>query len=210
MISMTLILLLCYLIGSIPNSIIAGRLLGGIDIREHGSGNAGATNVYRVMGWKVAIGVLLLDMAKGFIATYYIARIGAGTVPVDYSLLQILAGLTAVFGHIWTIFAKFKGGKGVATAGGMLLGLAPVTVLICLAVFVIVVWISRYVSLGSISAAAALSAITLIRKFGLHHDVPAPLLYFTIFATVLILYTHRTNIKRLLNGTENKFRKSTH
>ncbi len=208
MISLILILFLSYLIGSIPTSIIAGRIIKGIDIREHGSGNAGATNVFRVMGWKAGLLVLLLDMAKGFVATFYISKIGLDALPLDFSIVQILAGLTAVFGHIWTIFARFKGGKGVATAGGMLLGLAPLTVALCLLICIIVVALTRYVSLGSIIAATSLSVIMIIRKFGMGHDIAQPLLYFSFFVSLLIIYTHRTNIHRLIHGEENKFTRS--
>ncbi|MFC1561388.1 glycerol-3-phosphate 1-O-acyltransferase PlsY [candidate division KSB1 bacterium] len=204
MLSLLLILLLGYFIGSIPFGIIVSRILRGIDIREHGSGNAGATNVMRVIGWKAGVTVLMLDAAKGFVAVYFISRIGAGNIPFDFSLVQILAGIAAVCGHIWTVFAKFRGGKGVATAAGMFIGLAPGAVLISLLVFVVVFLIFRYVSLGSLLAALTLSAVFIVRKFWLQHDIPLPLLCFTFITTALIIITHRSNIKRLLNGTENK------
>jgi len=207
MVSLLLILVACYLIGSIPTSIIAGKLLKGIDIREHGSGNAGATNAVRVLGWRIGVGVLLFDMAKGFVAAYYISRIGADNIPLDFSVIQIISGLTAVLGHIWTLFARFRGGKGVATAAGMLFALAPVTILISLAVFGIVAGTTRYISLGSISAAVALSVVMFIRKYGLEQDVATPLLVFSLLVTLLILFTHRSNIKRLVHGAESKFRK---
>ncbi|MFC1556296.1 glycerol-3-phosphate 1-O-acyltransferase PlsY [candidate division KSB1 bacterium] len=208
MTELAIIIVLSYLIGSIPTSVIAGKLFKGIDIRKHGSGNAGATNVVRVMGWKIGVGVLLLDMAKGFVATYYFSQIGMDSVPLDHSIVQLIAGFTAVFGHIWSVFVKFKGGKGVATAGGMAYGLAPLTISLSLVVFLIFVIPTRYVSLGSIMAAVSFSTIMVVRKFGMGHDIPMPIIYFAFFATALFLYTHRTNIKRLLNGTENKFKKS--
>lgn len=205
MLSIIIILLLSYLIGSIPNSIIAGKLLKGIDIREHGSGNPGATNVFRVLGWKAGVAVGLLDLTKGFIATVCISRIAFGDVPIGGNLLQILAGLSAVCGHVWTVFAGFKGGKGVLTAAGMFFGLAPFTTLVCLIVFFVVAIPTRYVSLGSITAAVTLAVIMLVRKLLLQPEIEIPLFIFSLFISLLIIYTHRSNIKRLIDGTENKF-----
>ncbi|KPK96317.1 hypothetical protein AMJ80_00770 [bacterium SM23_31] len=205
MLSIFIILILGYFTGSIPTSIIAGKLLRGIDIREHGSGNPGATNVFRVLGWKAGVVVGLLDLAKGFIATVYISRIAFGEIPVSESLVQILAGLAAVCGHVWTVFAGFRGGKGVLTAAGMFFGLAPGTTLVCIVVFCIAAFPTRYVSLGSISAAVTLAVIMSVRKFIMHHEIEMPLLIFTLIISLLIIYTHRSNIKRLINGTENKF-----
>jgi len=205
MLSIFIILILGYLTGSIPTSIIAGKLLGGIDIRKHGSGNPGATNVFRVLGWKAGVVVGLLDLAKGFIATVYISRIAFGEIPVSESLVQILAGLAAVCGHVWSVFAGFRGGKGVLTAAGMFFGLAPGTTFACIMVFCIAAFPTRYVSLGSISAAVTLAVIMSVRKFIMHHEIEMPLLIFTLIISLLIIYTHRSNIKRLINGTENKF-----
>lgn len=206
MLSIIIIVLLSYLIGSIPNSIIAGKLLKGIDIREHGSGNPGATNVFRVLGWKAGVVVGLLDLTKGFVAAVYISRIAFGDIPINESLVQILAGISAVCGHVWTVFAGFKGGKGVLTAAGMFLGLAPGTTLVCLIVFFVVAIPTRYVSLGSTTAAATLAAIILVRKLLLQHEIEMPLFIFALIISMLIIYTHRSNIKRLINGTENKFK----
>lgn len=209
MIYLIAMIVLSYLIGSIPTSIIAGKLLRGkdFDIRNEGSGNAGATNVFRVLGWKTGVTVLLIDMLKGLIPTVWVAKLGAQAgLSWDMVNFQILAGLSAVFGHIWTIFAGFKGGKGVGTGAGMVIGLAPLAVLICLGVFVIVAAATRYVSLGSILASLTLPLVLFVQRFAMGGNVPAQLLIFSLFIPALIVYTHRSNLKRLLNGTENKIR----
>jgi glycerol-3-phosphate acyltransferase PlsY len=207
MLNLIAMIIISYLVGSIPTGIIAGKLLKGIDIRQHGSGNAGATNVFRVLGWKAGIVVLLIDMAKGLVPVVWVSQLGiSGGLNWDQINFEILAGLCAVFGHIWTIFAGFKGGKGVGTGAGMVIGLAPITVLICLGVFVIVVAVTRYVSLGSILASIALPVILFINRFLIGGYVPTQLLVFSLFIMTLIIYTHRSNIKRLLKGEESKIK----
>ncbi len=205
MISLLLMVVISYLIGSIPTSIIAGKLLKGIDIRQHGSGNAGATNVFRVLGWKAGLVVLLIDMFKGWFPTVYVSQLGMDSglawQPINY---QILAGVAAMFGHIWTIFAGFKGGKGVGTGAGMIIGLAPLPVLICLIVFVVTVALTRYVSLGSILASITFMVVVLLQKYVFDIDIPTQLLVFSVFVPILIIFTHRSNIQRLLKGQENK------
>ncbi len=205
MLNLLVIIVLAYLVGSIPTSIITGKLLKGIDIREHGSGNAGATNVFRVLGWKPGVFVMLVDIFKGFAATFWLSRIAFAPMPVSHDLVLIITGCAAIFGHIWTIFAKFRGGKGVGTAAGMLIALYPVALLICLAVFALVFVFSKIVSLSSISAAVTLPVVLSIFKFVLHQPITAPLYGFGFFVSALIIFTHRSNIKRLLNGTENRF-----
>jgi len=205
MLSIILIVVLGYLIGSFPTSIITGKILRGIDIREHGSGNAGATNVFRVLGWKPGIFVMAFDIFKGFAVTFWISRIAIDMVPLNLELMQIIAGCAAIFGHIWTIFANFHGGKGVGTAAGMLIALYPLALLICLGIFIIVFLLSRIVSLSSISAAISLPIVLTIFRYGINKPVPLSLYLFGFFASALIIYTHRSNIKRLLNGTENRF-----
>jgi len=207
MISLIIIIILSYLAGSIPTSIIAGKLVKGIDIRKHGSGNAGAANTFRVLGWKAGVVVGLFDIFKGFSATVFISGISFGQVPLEHSIVQIIAGMSAVFGHIWTLFASFKGGKGVLTAAGMLLGLTPLATLICMGIWGLIFFITRLVSLGSICAAACLPLVLLIEKFILKQDIHNSLFFFTIFISILILFTHRSNIVRLLNGTENRFKR---
>lgn len=189
--------------GSIPTSIISSKLLKGIDIREYGSGNAGATNVFRVMGWKAGIAVLILDMAKGFIPTVLFYKIGLKGVDWPIINLQILAGISAIFGHIWTIFAGFKGGKGVGTGAGMLIGLAPLSVAVGIVIFLIVVTISRFVSLGSILASISVP-ITIVMQNQSQNSFPLQLFILSLFVPALIIYTHRKNIQRLIKGEESK------
>lgn len=207
------ILLLSYLIGSIPTSIIISKLVKGIDIRNFGSGNAGGTNVYRVLGWKYGILVILLDALKGALAVIFIARIQQGAIPFenatpfdDFTLIQIMAGVAAVIGHIWTIFAGFRGGKGIATALGMLVTIITVDMLVALAVFVLVVLATKYISLGSILAAVSVPLVLIIRENIFHVDIQGYgiVLPFTIGLSLLIIYTHRANVKRLISGKENR------
>ena len=213
MIPIGVIVILSYLIGSIPTSIIVSKRVKGIDIRQHGSGNAGGTNVFRVLGWRAGVFVILLDMAKGLLATVVIAKIMYGALPFpnrtpfdDFTVVQIIAGCAAILGHVWTVFAGFRGGKGIATAGGMLLGVAPVEVGVSFAVFVVVFLATQYVSLGSLSAAVTFPLTMFFRENVFMVDVPGyrTLIYFAIAISALIIYTHRTNIVRLLRGNENK------
>jgi len=217
---LAIIILLSYLAGSIPTSIIVTKVARGIDIRQHGSGNAGGTNVMRVLGWKQGLLVILFDALKGAFAVVVIARLYYGPLPFenvspfdDFTLVQILAGIAAVIGHVWTIFARFKGGKGIATALGILLMLATIDMLIGIGVFIVVVTISRYVSLGSLIGAISIPTSFVLREnvFHTHISGYATLLPFIIFLTLLVIYTHRKNVSRLLNGTENKlsFKKKT-
>ncbi|MEJ2613762.1 MAG: glycerol-3-phosphate 1-O-acyltransferase PlsY [Ignavibacteriaceae bacterium] len=207
------IIVLSYLVGSIPTSIIVSKLAKGIDIREHGSGNAGGTNVMRVLGWKHGVFVILLDALKGVLAVIVVARLHYGTMPFqnatpfdDFTLVQIIAGISAVIGHIWTVFAGFKGGKGIATALGMLLMIATVDMLVAIGVFVIVVSISKYVSLGSILGAIAVPVTLIVREniFNVNIHSYNTLLPFVIALVMLVIFTHRKNVVRLINGNENK------
>lgn len=195
--------LIAYLFGSFPTAIIAGKLLKKIDIREHGSGNAGATNVLRILGWKAALVVLLIDMFKGFVPVFWLTAliVGQGDTTIYF---QILAAFAAISGHIWTIFAGFRGGKGVGTAAGVFLGLAPVALTIALLAFLIVVALTRYVSLGSLLAALVFILTELIQKFIFKIAVPDVLLYVSALVVALIWFAHRANIKRLLAGNESK------
>jgi len=198
------ILLIGYLFGSFPTAIIAGKMLRKIDIREYGSGNAGATNVFRVLGWKAGVTVLLIDMLKGFIPVFWLAPLIYGTTGEYLVYYQILAAVGAIAGHVWTIFAGFKGGKGVGTSAGVFLGLAPWPLTIALVVFIIVVALTRYVSLGSLLAALTFLVMLLIQKYVWSMQIPDVLVYLGTAVVILIWYAHRTNIKRLLQGTENK------
>jgi len=210
---LTTIIILSYLIGSVPTSIIIAKAAKGIDIREHGSGNAGGTNVMRVLGWKHGVLVILLDALKGVLAVVVVARLHYGSIPFenatpfdDFTLVQIIAGISAVVGHIWTVFAGFKGGKGIATALGMLMMIVTVDMLIAVGVFIIVVTFSRYVSLGSLAGAIAVPLTLIVRENLFHVDIPNynTLLPFLIFVALLVIFTHRKNVVRLLNGNENK------
>jgi glycerol-3-phosphate acyltransferase PlsY len=213
MLPIAIISILSYLVGSIPTSIIVARIRRGIDIRQHGSGNAGGTNVIRVLGWKVGLFVIVIDIAKGLAATMVIARMMYGPIPFenktpfdDFTVVQIIAGCAAMLGHVWTLFAGFKGGKGIATACGMLIGVAPVEVAVSLGVFTIVLLISQYVSLGSLSAAVAFPLTMFFRENIFMVDIEGyhTLIFFSIGISLLIIYTHRANIQRLLKGTENR------
>lgn len=203
MIEALYVALTAYLFGSFPTAIIAGKLLKKIDIRDYGSGNAGATNVLRVLGWKAGLAVLLIDMFKGFVPVYWLTEMiaGAGENLIYY---QILAAVLAIAGHIWTIFAGFRGGKGVGTAAGVFLGLAPLALSLSLIAFIIVVAFSKYVSLGSLIGSLTLAITLSVQKFVLNHYIPDVLLYVGIVIVILIWVAHRENIKRLLTGTENK------
>lgn len=200
--------IIAYLVGSIPTAIIYGKIFRGIDIREHGSGNAGATNVFRVMGWKSGLIVLLIDITKGLIATLFIYKIAINSIPSEPVLIQIIAGLSAVFGHIWTIFAGFKGGKGVGTGAGMIIGIIPEAVLVGLIIFIITVGLTRFVSLGSVLASITIPFYLFFKKTFFQGGVSKTIMLFALFIPILIIYTHRSNIVRLLNGTENKIKLS--
>ncbi len=213
MLNLLVILILSYLVGSVPTSIIMSKLVRGIDIREHGSGNAGGSNVFRVLGWKYGLSVILLDASKGIIAVLLISRLYLGNFPFpnatpfdDFTLVQIIAGVAAVLGHIWTIFASFKGGKGIATGLGFLVSIVTVDMLLGLVVFGIVVMVSKYISLGSLSAAVSVPLFMIVREniFGVDISGYHTILPFTIFLAFLVMYTHKANIKRIINGNENK------
>jgi len=206
MIGILLILILSYVVGSIPTSILVARVVGKIDIREHGSGNAGMTNVFRILGWKPAAVVGIFDVLKGWFATSCIPLLPIGKVLItDVSLIQIMAGCAAMLGHTYTIFASFRGGKGVATMMGMLIALYPGVIPFCLITFVIVLMTWGYVSVASISLAIVLPiTIFLLPRLGFQTPEPS-LKLFSLILPLFILFTHRSNIKRLKEGTENRF-----
>jgi len=214
MLNLLVIIILSYLVGSIPTGILVGKAAKNIDIREHGSGNMGGTNVFRTLGWQYGLLTLVLDALKGAVAVVLISRLYLGSFPFpnatpfdDFTLVQIFAGLSAVIGHIWTVFAGFKGGKGIATALGFLISLVTVDMLLAVGVFVIVVYFSKYISLGSISAAASIPVIMIVRENIFNIDIPSygTVLPFSIVLALLVIYTHRANIKRLIQGNENVF-----
>lgn len=213
MLNLLTILILSYLVGSIPTSIILTKIVKGVDVRQFGSGNAGGTNVSRVLGKRYGILVIILDALKGALAVILVARLYLGNFPFpnatpfdDFTLVQILAGLAAVVGHIWTVFAGFRGGKGIATGLGVMLAVVTMDMLLALGVFILVVTISRYISLGSISAALSVPLIMIVRENIFHVDITGyhTLLPFVIAIALLVTYTHRENIIRILNGSERK------
>jgi acyl phosphate:glycerol-3-phosphate acyltransferase len=193
--------ILAYLLGSIPAAVWIGKRFHNIDVRQHGSGNAGATNVIRVLGWKTGIPVLLIDIAKGWLAASLPAIFNlAGSESSMLINLQILAGVTAILGHIFPVFAGFKGGKGVATVFGALLALQPLLTLCSLGVFLVTLLITGIVSVSSMSAGLAFP-IFLFLVFG------TPSLFFkffSIFVAIALVVTHRKNIGRLIRGEESK------
>jgi acyl phosphate:glycerol-3-phosphate acyltransferase len=189
-------LLASYLLGAIPTSYLAGRLFRGIDLREHGSRNLGATNLYRVLGWRFAIPVGVFDAAKGLVPVLVFApRVSSS------ELFALVCGLVAVVGHVFSVFVGFKGGKGVATAAGVVLGLTPAALGIALVIWIALVYLTGYVSVASIAAAAVFPlAVYLI-------DPPdqIEILWLDVAVAAAIIWLHRANIGRLLKGTENRF-----
>jgi glycerol-3-phosphate acyltransferase PlsY len=193
-----LAILAAYLLGAMPTSYIAGKLGRGIDLREHGSRNLGATNVYRILGWKYAIPVALFDIAKGAIPVLVFAR-WAGAV--EHPWLPVAVGGAAVLGHMFSPYVSFTGGKGVATAAGMFLALAPVAVLLAILVWGMCLWLTGYVSLSSIIAVTSVPLwVALLQPNS--RDV----FWASIALVALIVFAHRRNIGRLIMGTENRFR----
>lgn len=189
-------LLASYLLGAIPTSYLTARLLRGINLREHGSRNLGATNLYRVLGWKFAIPVGIFDAAKGAIPVLLFAPRASSS-----ELFALVCGMTAVLGHVFSVFVGFKGGKGVATAAGVMLALTPAALGVSFAVWLAIVLISGYVSLGSIASAAIFPlAVRLL-------DPPeqSAIWWLDIAVAAAIIWLHRANIVRLLKGTENRF-----
>jgi glycerol-3-phosphate acyltransferase PlsY len=208
-IQLFLLLFLSYLTGSFPTSIILGKLVKGIDIREHGSGNAGGTNVFRVLGWKPALIVVIIDIFKGWLPTAIFATTLFRGQPIsDVGVIQILCGFAAVLGHTYTIFAGFMGGKGIGTLAGILIALFPIAFPLCLVVFVLTLILTGYVSLGSIFATISLPIFLLVLPILGIEQSSLSLLIFALLVPWFAIYTHRSNIVRLREGTENRFEKA--
>jgi len=193
---------LAYLLGSIPTAVWVGKTFHGLDVREHGSGNAGATNVIRVLGWKTGIPVMIVDIGKGWLAAYlpvllHLAEPGSAQL----INIQILTGLTSIIGHVYPVLAGFRGGKGVACTVGVLIALHPFLTLSCIAIFLIVLLITGYVSVASMSMGIAFP----ILLFTLFSTPSTYFKIFSVFIAIAIILTHRKNIKRLLKGEESKF-----
>lgn len=191
-------LALSYLLGSIPTAYLAGRLFRGIDLRQHGSGNLGATNVFRVMGWKIAALVVAIDVAKGALPVLLFPRWTDRPVASHWAIAY---GLAAIIGHVRPVFLLWKGGgKGVATATGVFLALAPLPTLLATVVWGIVVSLSGYVSLASLTAAVMLPI-----SVALLHGVRAPVFVVSLLVCAFVFWTHRANIGRLRRGEEYRF-----
>lgn len=190
---LAILLVTAYLLGSVPTGLLLGKAYG-IDVRKEGSGNIGATNLYRTVGRRVGVLTLIGDCLKGLIPVLVVKF---SSMPVEYA---VWVGLAAFCGHVFSVFLRFKGGKGVATALGVFLALAPLAVGMALAVFVVLMLIWRYVSLGSIAAAATMPLAVLLLQGG------TALKVVTLIIAVVVIAKHHENIRRLLAGTENRFK----
>lgn len=193
-----------YLMGSLPTGYIAGKLAKGIDIREEGSGNVGATNVFRVVGKRAGVVVLIIDVIKGFLAVYLLAALFFNFSGA-YSLLvwQITAGIGVIAGHNWTPWLGFKGGKGVATSCGVFLAIIPKAVGLSFFVFIVILLLSNFISFSSMTAALSFPFFVFL-TYREHQDFYF-LLSMSVMLALLIIFMHRGNIKRLIKGEENKF-----
>ncbi|MBT3417744.1 MAG: glycerol-3-phosphate 1-O-acyltransferase PlsY [Flavobacteriales bacterium] len=190
-------LILAYLIGSLPSAVWLGKTFYNKDVREYGSGNAGATNTFRVLGKKAGIPVLLMDVFKGWFAVYL-----ASFSVADNVESQLAFGIAAVIGHLFPIYTGFRGGKGIATLLGFMIGVEPIAAGICALIFLISFLISKYVSLSSIFASIAFPLV-IVFSYG-YNNVNSSLFLFSIFVPILALITHQKNIERLIRGEENK------
>ena len=196
-----------YLIGSIPWAFIIGKI-NGIDIREHGSGNVGATNVRRILGKKWGIACFFLDFLKGFLPLFVLNMLVSHNVIPKTAFAAVIAAVFSVCGHMWPLFLNFKGGKGVSTIAGILLAVAPLSLLTAGGVWAVIFYSSRYVSLASVVAAAVLPVSAfLFSHYKIGGEVGMPSLIMLASLSLLVIFRHRSNIKRLLNGTESRFAK---
>jgi glycerol-3-phosphate acyltransferase PlsY len=192
-----LLVVVSYLVGAIPTSYIAGRLVRGIDLRQHGSGNLGATNAFRVLGWRAALPIFLVDILKGFLPVLLFPRFDG----VTHFSWMLAYGVAAILGHVFSIYVGFRGGKGVATSAGVFLALAPVAVLLSFVIWVGIVAATGYVSLASIAAAAALPLLVLAT------GAPPAVLVLSTLLAAFVIFAHRANIRRLSRGEEHRFRR---
>ncbi|MEO8449304.1 MAG: glycerol-3-phosphate 1-O-acyltransferase PlsY [Gemmatimonadota bacterium] len=187
-----------YLLGAIPTSYLVAKHVAGIDLRQHGSNNLGATNLYRVLGWRYAIPVGIFDLLKGAVPVWIFGPMAGGG-----AWLPVLCGAMAVVGHVFSVFARFKGGKGVATGAGVVLAMAPWAFAVALVVWVVTVRLSGYVSLGSVLAAVVFPVAAYVL-----HPARRSTLWLNVALAALVIIMHRANIVRLLNGTESRFGRS--
>jgi glycerol-3-phosphate acyltransferase PlsY len=191
-----LLVVLSYLAGSIPSSFLVGKVFHGIDLRQHGSGNLGATNAFRVMGWKSALPVMIADIAKGLLPLLFFPRVA----PAAFGWTLAYGG-AAIVGHMFSAWVGFRGGKGIATSAGVFLALAPWAVLGGLVVWCAVTFPSGYVSLGSIAAAAALPVLVAVTP----HQGGVSVVWFSGAMGAFVIWAHRKNIRRLARGEEHRF-----
>lgn len=192
--SVALLVLAAYLLGSIPTSYLVGRMHG-LDLRELGSGNLGGTNAFRVMGLRAGIPVVAVDVSKGFVPAYFFPAWDGSPA----GKLALAYGLAAIAGHVWSVFMRFRGGKGVATGAGVLVALAPTSALVGLLLWIGIVFTTRYVSVASIAAATAVPVVAWLT------DEAASTVIFCAAIAAFVWWTHRENLRRLLRGEENRF-----
>ncbi len=200
--NLALLLVISYLLGAIPTSVIVGKSIRRIDVRKYGSGNAGATNTWRVLGWKAGVTVLVLDAGKGAAAAALVPLIHFGQLPFTAPVIAIMCGLSAVIGHVFPIYAGFRGGKGVATGAGMLIAIAPIPVGIAIGIFGIFLFLFGMVSLSSLLAVISVPiSIALLNTFFGANYHPL-LLAITCALALFIIFNHRANIARIVHGRE--------
>lgn len=188
-----------YILGSIPSSFIMAKLLKGIDLRDHGSGNLGAANTFRILGAKAAVPVLIIDVGKGFLAVKIVSLIG-----IDNFIFIALAALMAIIGHNYSVFVKFSGGKGVGTTTGAFLAIVPAAVLICLSIWLILLLTTRIVSVASIAASIALPIAVIVSKYYLEIETDIMAIILSAIVAAVVVYKHRSNIRRLKRGEEKR------
>jgi glycerol-3-phosphate acyltransferase PlsY len=198
----SVLILLAYLLGSIPTAVWVGRIFHGIDIREHGSGNAGATNTFRVLGAKAGTPVLIFDILKGFLAVQlvYLANNWILLSNTESINLKLALGIAALIGHIFPVYVGFRGGKGVATLLGLVIAIHPISALIAIIIFLISLIITRYVSLSSMIGGFSFPILIIV----VYHTTSLSLVIFSMAIAVLLLFTHQKNIERLLSKEESK------
>lgn len=196
--------ILAYFIGAIPTAVWFGKLVHGVDVREHGSGNPGATNTFRVLGKRAGTIVMLVDIAKGLLATFIATvMLKMGVIPEDKLIItKLIYGMIAVFGHIFPIFIRFKGGKGVATLLGMMIGIEPMVALFSSLIFLAILLTTKYVSLSSMFGALSFPLMLIfIPRFKTGEPI---LVMFGFFLALVVIWSHHKNVKRLIQGEENK------
>lgn len=214
MLALVTIALLSYLIGAFPSSILVSKIYKDIDIRKFGSGNAGTTNTFRILGWKAGSIVALIDLGKGFLCAKFVSDLTyvIGGVPDiilgwhTHAFVMVYAGLIAVLGHMFPVYVKFKGGKGVITAAGMLFAIEPISISLSILLFAIVLFVSRYVSLASVIATFFYPLFALTLKLGFAFEISWSQVLISSIASVAIILKHIPNMRRLIEGKENRVR----